>query len=226
MKNHLLFFLLAACAAAAHAAPFAITYGGATASSSHPDVPNGTPFSVTFIIDNGGTTAAGQTWTLADLTCTLWHIGSGAQRTTFIHPLSNPVLQLSHGGGAAIANAAGTGLDFMFDAGSYAIPLGQYSVSGPMGLAAPVTWNVDGMTTPLADAQGSFDAAAGPGVPTDPALWGVPIAVTGPCDDTPLNAPPPPPPGIATPVPALGLPALMLLGVGAAGLGARRLRRK
>lgn len=229
MKKICLPLLLALTAAsAAHAAPFAITYSGGSASnSSHPDVPNGTPFSVTFIVDNGGTTAAGQTWTLADLTCTLWHIGSGAQRTTFTHPLNDPAQQLSYGSGAVITNAGGTGLTFMLDAGSYAIPLGQYSVSGPADLAAPVSWNVDGNTTALADAQGSFDGAGG-GVPTDPALWSAPIRVTGPCDDTPFNAPPPPPPGpgnVAS-VPALGAPALALLCTGAAGLGAWRLRRR
>jgi hypothetical protein len=85
-----------------------------------------------------------------------------------------------------------------------------------------VSWNVNGSATAFADAQGSFDDAAG-GVPIDPQRWGRPVAVAGPCDDTPVQAPPP---GGAQPVPALGVPALALLGLGAAGLGALRLRRK
>lgn len=230
MKKLLTPLLLALCAATAQAAPFAITYSGTTASSTHPDVADGTPFSVTFIVDNGGTTAAGQQWDTSHLTCALWRIGSGAQRTTLTHPINDPITQLAYGGGAAVANAGGTALAFMFEAGAYAVPASDYTLDGPLGLGAPLTWNVNGATTPLADAQGSFDDVAGPGVPTDPALWGAPIAVTGACDDTPLNAPPPPPPPpgphSVAPVPGLGLPALALLGMGAAGLGARRLRRR
>jgi hypothetical protein len=214
---------LLAAASAAQAAPFAITYSGTVAANpSLPGVQGGEAYSVTFVMDSGGTTAAGSRWLLSDLRCAIWRFGAGGQRTTLTHPLTGSATQISYGSGAAEANAAGTALTGMFDIGIYAAPATDYTVSGPIVLGEPVSWNVNGSATAFADAQGSFDDAAG-GVPIDPQRWGRPVAVAGPCDDTPVQAPPP---GGAQPVPALGVPALALLGLGAAGLGALRLRRK
>lgn len=221
-KPALLAAALLAAASAAHAAPFAITYTGTVAASpSLTGVNAGEAYSVTFIIDNGGSSAAGQRWLLSDLRCTLWRFGQGSQRTVLTHPLTGSAGQISYGSGAAEADAAGTALTAMFDVGIYAAPAADYAVSGPIALGAPVSWNVNGLATAFADALGSFDDIAG-GVPIDPARWSRPVAVAGSCDDTPLA----PGPGQATAVPALGAPAMALLGLAAAGLGARRLRRK
>lgn len=221
-----LVFLAAALlgvASTAQAAPFAITYTGTTAANpSLPGVQGGESFSVTFVMDNGGTATAGQRWLLSNLTCAIWRFGQGSQRTTFTHPLTGSAAQISYGSGVAQANAAGTALASMFDIGVYSVPATDYTVSGPIVLGEPVSWNVNGFTTALADAQGSFDDVEG-GVPIDPQLWSRPVPVVDRCDDTPMTVPPPG--GRAQPVPALSLPALALLSLGATGLGVRRLRR-
>ena len=223
--SYILATALLTAAGAAHAAPFAITYTGTVAASpTLAGVQGGEPYSVTFVMDNGGATAPGQRWLLSELTCAIWRFGAGGQRTTFTHPLTGSAGQLAYGSGAAEANAAGTALTGMFDIGIYSAPATDYTGTGPIVLGEPVSWNVNGFTTAFADALGSFDDTEG-GVPTAPQRWSAPVAVAGACDDTPAN-PPPPGGGGVQPVPALGLPALALLGLGAAGLGARRLRRK
>lgn len=216
---------LLAAASTVHAAPFAITYTGTVAAGpSLAGVNAGERYSVTFILDNGGATAAGQRWLLSDLRCTLWRFGQGSQRTTFRQALTGSAGELAYGSGSVRANAAGTALVDMIHAGISVIPPANYTVSGPITLSGHVTWNVyddEDATAFNVHEQGSFTDILG-GVPTDPARWGRPVAVAGSCDDTPLA----PGPGQATAVPALGAPALALLGLAAAGLGARRLRRK
>lgn len=222
--------LAAACVitVTAQAAPFAVTYSGTVGSSTLPGVQSGNPYSITFIMDNGSATAAGQRWGDASLTCAIWRIGSGNQRSVFTQPLIDPIRQLSTWAGGAVANADGSALTDMFIAGSNFIPVGDYTLTGPLTLAPPVSWLVGGAATAMEDSQHDFFNHGRPASEViDPLNWGRPVAVTGPCDDTPANAPPPPPgPHSATSVPALGLPALALLGAGAAGLGALRLRRR
>lgn len=67
------------------------------------------------------------------------------------------------------------------------------------------------------------------GAPADDQRSGVRPIGPGPdigAVEAPLDVPPPPPPPVVTAVPTLGEWGLMLLGRAAAGLGARRLRRR
>lgn len=57
--------------AAAFGAPFAITYSGTMNASTIPGVNSGEAYTVTLVMDNGGATAASQTWVAGDLTCAM-----------------------------------------------------------------------------------------------------------------------------------------------------------
>lgn len=219
MKKHLLSVLLTACVAA-HAAPFATTHTGTITASTLPGAVDGEPFRFTVIFDNGGTTAAGQTWSRGDLTCVIVRVGNAGAE--FRQDLRAHVPDTLN----TFATMPDGSIDRIFSGvRNTAVQAGEYTANG-LALEDPVGWGywVTGGSNPpftvLQDRNGQRGFASN--LIHVYAAWSPPVAVTGACDDTP----PPPPPGNVQSVPALGLPALVLLGLGAAGLGAHRLRRK
>lgn len=217
---------LASASAVASAAPYAISYQGTIDDSDFPEIINGQTYTVTFVFDNGGSSANSQTWTDANLTCTIWRMNN-ARNVIFAQDLvaTPPSGSLS---GSLTTDASGA-LTAIFSAvttqttGSGGVPAGAYTTTG-ITLTAPVAWYANNANNVLFDSNGgtgarSFGDAAG-GVQMNIANWSAPQRVIGACDDTPYVAPP------ATPVPTLGEWSLALLGLAAAGLGARRLRRR
>lgn len=208
-------------ATAAQAAPFATTHTGTITASTLPGATDGEPYRFTLIFDNGGTTAAGQNWSRGDLTCVIVRVGNaGAEFRQDLRAHLADTLN-------TFATMPDGSINRIFSGvRNIAVQAGEYTANG-LALEEPVGWGywVPGNSHPfvvLQDRNGQ--RSFGSNTIDSYSAWSPPVAVTGACDDTPL--PPPPPPGNVQPVPALGLPALVVLGLGAAGLGARRLRRK
>ncbi|MEZ5607980.1 MAG: IPTL-CTERM sorting domain-containing protein [Burkholderiaceae bacterium] len=222
---------LLGASAVASAAPYAINHQGTIANSTFPEIINGQTYTVTFVFDNGGTSANSQTWSGANLTCVIWRMNNARDVSYVQNLVATPPSGLVAGSATTDASGALTGMFSSvntLDIPLGGVPAGAYTTSG-ITLTPPVGWFADGAPTIFIDSEPSggstrrFDDAAGSGVPMNIASWSAPQRVTGACDDTPYVAPPA---VTVAPVPTLGEWSLALLGLAAAGLGARRLRRR
>jgi len=221
MKRLLASLLLVAACAASHAAPFATTYTGNTAPplGSHqpfPGIITGQRYTMTLVFDNGGSTAASQTWTGAHLTCVFFHINN-ARNLVYAQDL---VAEPADVQGSTATDASGALTTVYARVESAAIPNAHYSTSGFTLAPGGASWLAAGVGQVFADNVGGFnDTSPNSGVVMTTPRWSAPQPFNGPCaaPAAPINA---------QPVPGLGLPALALLGAGAAGLGARRLRKR
>ena len=169
--------MLLAAAGSATAAPFATTYTGTVASSGFATVAAGQPYSVTLVFDNGGSTAAGQTWQAAHLTCVLWRFNMAHNAVYAQDLVAVPPTAVA---GAATTDARGA-LVGMF-AGVSMHSSTAYSAHGFAPALASVAWSINGINNPfmsLASAA-AINGAAG-GVPVDPARWSAPVPFPGPC---------------------------------------------
>ena len=183
--------VLLAASTAASAVPFAITYEGEVANSSIPGIANQS-YSLTFIFDNGGSSAASQTWQPAHLTCAIWRMNT-ARDALYLQDLT--VAPPNYNSGATTTGPSGalTGL-FTVAMDSPAAQPGQYLYAGALFNGA-VKWFADngsGGDAVLIDGIGtatphSFDDPSPPygGVQMTPARWSNPQRVMGACDDTP-----------------------------------------
>lgn len=210
----------------ARAAPHALTYTGMIESSDFPEILPGQRYSVTFIVDNGGTVARGQSWSAGDLRCTIWRMNNAGNAVLRQDLVATPPTAT----GTATTDAAGV-LTQMFTEvymPANSLPAGSYSTSG-LALVDPVQWFVRGPIPGVLYDSGSQDPvlsnrifvdASGAGISMAPTFWSAPRAVAGLCDDTPLAGP-----GGAASVPGPGMPALALLGLGALALAGLRLRK-
>ena len=212
--------VLAACASAASAAPYATTYTGVLANSA-PDgfdtVVAGQPYSVTLVFDNGGSTLVNQTWESSNLRCVLWRFNT-AQNVVYAQDL-----QASPPTGATGAEStdAGGALDGMFsEVYAQNVASSAYSASGFSPALGEVRWFINGANALLFSEGRRVDSNPA-GVPTAYTAWSAPVPFTGDC-----AAPPPATPTQPTAVPTLGHAALALMAalLGALGWGARRRR--
>jgi len=215
--KHLTIAALLACAAAnAQAAPFATTYTGEIdASSDFPGAQAGEPYSVTLVFDNGGSSAASQTWATSQITCAIWRFNT-AQDMVFTQPMAPGALASQSG--TATTDATGT-LDGFFSVLFMVAPAGSYTASGINPPMDEVRWSMNSspanpvffdFTRAIRSTQGGISLA--------PANWSAPAPFTGTCALPTAAAP------NATPVPTLGHAALALLSgvLGAAGFIRRR----
>ena len=206
--------LLLACAATpCVAAPYAITYTGQTFNSSLPGVADGEAYTLTLIVDNGGTSAASQTWGAVE--CAIWRMSGGAR--VFTQPRSDS-------GNTASAGSAVTGADGaltqMFTSADGVATLDYTATGFSPALTPPVWWVANGSTPVFYDGNSLGFGDANVGISMAPADWSAPRRVAGACDDADYT---PPTPTHTTAVPALGPAALALL---AGLLGAVGWRRK
>ncbi|GAD23278.1 IPTL-CTERM sorting domain-containing protein [Acidovorax sp. MR-S7] len=222
MKNPIFTLLSAAlltlaASATATAAPFATTYQGRVGFTTMTGVPFDTPYTVTLIMDNGGTTAGSQAWNT--VACAIWRIGG-----------TRVYIQAGPGANSAATTLADGSLWGFFSAvtgtGDGIGSASNYTATGfSPALAIPVVWQANGQAPVFTDSagQGFSDADTSTGIGMAGDLWSTPQRVTAACDDTPYAAPPSTP--NATPVPTLGHGALALLGAGLGALGLWRRRR-
>lgn len=184
--------LLITCVAA-KAAPFAITYRAFSGQSSSP-IPGIRPneiYQATFIMENGGNEARGQTWTGSQLTCAIFRINNSGNVIIKHDMASAPAGEIV----GQVATDATTRLTQVFSR-LFSGPLqaASYTASG-IALVPPLSWSML-TTSVLSDQGGSYpqtdryfiDRGTGVGLPNDPSLWSAPYRVSGPCDDTPLTA--------------------------------------
>ena len=211
--------------AGAMAAPYATTYTGTVANSGIPaEVPDGAVFTLTLVFDNGGTTAASQSWTIGQLTCGFWRWNSVA-------------VALDMGGGVArgagttTTHAAGALTGVFSDVNTNGpLAVADYGVSGlPVAPGDSIGWNADGgplvFGLMMGGGGGSFDDGSGTlagGIEMAASRWSAPQPFTGACDASAVP-PPIPPAAAATPVPTLGPWGALLL---AALLGLEAPRRR
>lgn len=70
-----------------NSAPYFITYTSTISFSGYPEIINGESYTLTFVVDNGGTTTSNQIWNAADLQCAHWSMNN-AGNVRFEHDLS------------------------------------------------------------------------------------------------------------------------------------------
>jgi len=212
----LLPLLLAGAAAPAVAAPFAITYTGQTFNSTLPGVADGEAYTLTLIVDNGGTSAASQTWGAVE--CAIWRMSGGAR--VFTQPHSTTGNTASVGSAATGPNGA---LTQMFTSADGVATLDYTATGFSPALTPPVWWVANGSTPVFYDGNSLGFGDANVGISMAPADWSAPRRVAGACDDADYT-PPTPTPTQTIAVPALGPAALALLAglLGAAGSRTRR----
>jgi hypothetical protein len=215
LKHIALATVLAASAATAMAAPFAITHDGASIGFADlPGVNAGESYQLTLIFDNGGASTSSQTWGGQHLTCVIWRFNN-ARNATYVQPI-DPGSAYFTWQGSARTNASGQ-LTVNFDM-VREDAANTFTATGLPGLAAPVAWIADSTTDPIFHnvTDNTSVSASAAGVTMNAGYWSPPARVAGACDDTAYAAPP-------APVPALGHAALALLG---ACIGALALWRK
>jgi hypothetical protein len=212
--------------AGATAAPYAITYHGTIANSGMPaDAPDGAAFTLTLVLDNGASTAAGQSWNIGQITCGFWRWRVDPARSVAVALDMTGGIAL--GAGNAKANAAGVLTAVFSDVNTGgALAFADYDTSGLPAGASSIGWYADGSAMPFgitAPWGASFDDGSGTpagGVQMAAGRWSAPQPFTGACD---ASAVPPPIPFAPNAVPTLSPWGLLLL---SALLGLAALRRK
>ncbi len=165
------------------------------------------------------------------LTCAVWRNQAGT--AVFAQNLTaTPPANVS---GTATTDASGVltgifGEIRSLTTGQGGVDGSQYTTTG-LTLVAPVAWYANSKNGVFFDSTGGTgnrairDASGG--VQMTSANWWTPFRVTNTCTATnPPTTVAAPPVTTATPVPTLGEWSLLALGLTAAGLGARRLRRR
>lgn len=217
---------LASASAIASAAPYATTYSGTIsyvglAPSQHfAEIQEGQRYTLTLVFDNGGSSANSQTWVGSHLTCAIFRFND-ASNVVFAQDL---VTGPAASSGTVVTDGAGALTSVFSLVESDPVPAGSYTATG-IALTPDVHWWANSIQNVFSDDQGGTYGRIvndpNVGIPMTIANWSAPQPFSGACD-----APPPPPPAAVTPVPTLGEWSLALLGLLAAGLGARRLRRR
>ncbi|MGB3072374.1 MAG: hypothetical protein WBC18_27770 [Ottowia sp.] len=249
--------LVRVCAAAACltlgttavAAPYWTGYRGTIQNSNIPDITNGLQYTVNFIFDNGGTSAASQTWGKAHLKCVVWRFNVNSENSEdvrfFVQDLTKPGANWN-ATGQIQTNGAGGMTSMYTQVGTYNLPGTTGAGAGRFTDLSPTPvepyWGipetaVDGAVFIAGAVAGTytdiFEDASGGTTGISTAVnrwrpveafpgWGYGPAMPG-CAGP--NDPRPPVNTVAS-VPALELPGLALLGLAAAGLGACRLRQR
>jgi hypothetical protein len=90
----------------AYAASFFATYNSTVGASTFSNVSAGNPLTITYELDNGGSSLVSQTWTAADLRFVTFDFNNGANRTVFA-PNTAPGNGLSVTTGNFVTNASG-----------------------------------------------------------------------------------------------------------------------
>ena len=210
----------------AAAAPFSISHTGTIYASNFPQIINGQPYTVTLVLDNGGATAASQSWTKPALKCAIFRMNAGGT-VAFAQDLAATNSELSVTG--SIATDGSGALTSIFSAiiDQTGPSAGTYSAAG-FAPPPPIYWYLNSNNyifyanaNAVPALQYQFGDPSG-GVAMSIAGWTNPQPFAGTCSATvPVL-----PPGGATSVPALGEWALALLSLSLAAGTMLLLRRR
>jgi len=205
------------------AAPFSVTYSDTVSAFAPPaGIVNGQLVSVQFILDNGGSSAANQTWTAADLKCAIFTFNNAQDKFVAINYSANPLVAGSStvATGSFTTNGAGQLQAGTFDWEDFRDPVPVPHVTNLAGVVTVDDWFIDRFNHVIAFNTGQlgFTNVTNDGVVTN---WSNPVSSSGTCaGGSGPPPPPPPPPAVAEPIPTLSEWALLmlsgLLAVGAA----------
>lgn len=183
-----------ACASMASAAPFETTYTGVISASTFPEIRNLERFTLTLVVDNGGTSATNQTWLGSDIRCGYWRMNN-AGNVRMAHDTSPWGINGSLG---QIETGPSGALVQMFSQ-LYVFPAVNVTTAGFTTVPiSNVRWRADGFNTVFMLGPRMFSDASG-GVQMAPAQWSAPVPSTLACD----AALPAPAAGAAVAVPTL-----------------------
>lgn len=200
-------------AGAGVAAPYAITHTGTMLTSTVPGVIGGQTYEATLVFDNGGATAASQTWNGSHLKCTIWKFNT-ARNVVFTQHHSGPVSTANGSVSTNPASALQTNFTEVENTSN-----ASYAIVGT-AMSGPVSWymnNDNGIFYRGADEIGDDTG----GVQMAPAGWSNPAPFNGDCDGVYLGTPPAP-----AAVPTLSEWAMILLGTMLAGFASLTLMRR
>ncbi len=236
----------AACLAVgttAVAASYWTEYSGTIHNSNIPGVIDGQRYTVHLIFNNGGTSTNNQTWGKAHLKCVIWRMNDDGG-VHFVQDLTAPGANWN-ADGQIQTNGAGTMTSMLDQVGTFNLPGTSGAGAGTVSNLSPAPvepyWGVPKtaagnavfISGAVADEYTDIfeDAADTAGIPTSPSDWTpvTPFEGLGFGPELPGCAGPEdplPPVNNVTAVPTLDFPALALMGMAAAGLGARRLRQR
>jgi hypothetical protein len=209
--------LLAAGPAAA--APYSIRYTGTMSTSFIPGISPSQGFDVTFVFDNGGSTAASQTWNSSHLKCTIWRFNTARNLVYTQNLVGDPP---SIATGTATTNSIGvlTG-NFTEIRDIPVTSSSSVTVSGG-SLAFNIAWFANNVPDIFADNGPGYRAAANTanGIQMAASNWTNPVPFNGDCAGTYLGTPP------VYEVPTLSQWAMILLAMLMGGAGWLALRRR
>ena len=207
---------LCALAVGAVAAPFSVKHVDTVSGASLPaGIISGQQFTVEFILDNGGSSTASQTWSAANLKLVCFTFNNAQDKSVSIDYSSTP---LTAGStvvtiGSFTTNGAGQLQPGVIDWEDDRDPIPNPHVTNLAGVTDVNAWFIDHLNSVLDvnTGQVGFTNVASDDQVTN---WSNPVASNGACSGGGVLPPPPPPPPVATsvqPVPTLGEWALLML---------------
>lgn len=212
-----------ACTTTASAAPFETTYTGIISSSTFPEIRNLERFTLTLVVDNGGASAANQTWLGSDIRCGYWRMNN-AGNVRMAHDTSPWGIN----GSIGQIDTDGSGAPVQIFSQLFVFPAVNITTAG--FTTAPISnvrWRADGFNAVFLLGPRMFSDASG-GIQMAPAQWSTLAPSTLACD----AALPAPAGGAAAAIPTLSttgtaiLASLLgLLGFFAAGRSPKSARR-
>ena len=210
--------LLLAGGAAAVAEPFEVTFTGTIAKSNYAEIRNGERFELTLVLDNGSTTAQGQTWDMSHLQCAYWRMNNAGDVR-----LAQPITLGNNVGVVGTISTDGSGALVDMMSMVYSAPVFTYTTAGfTTTLLTNVVWYAHGFNPVLMIGTRRFSEAEGNGIRMTPADWSAPRPSRRVCDAAVV---PPSPDGGPAAIPALSGGTLGLLAALLAWAGCHRLAR-
>lgn len=217
---------VAACglAVGAVAAPFSVKYSDTVFNSSVAAIPNGQQVTVEFILDNGGSSTASQSWSAANLKLVCFTFNNDPTKFASINYSGSP---LTAGPetfvlGSFTTNGSGQLQSGALDWEDFRSPFTAPNLTNIAGVTAVTDWFIDAFNHVVsfgAAGQLGFTNVTNDGQFTN---WSNPVASTGSCSGGSSG----PGPTTNTPIPTLSEWALVLLiglmlAVGAAAVRGR-----
>ncbi|WP_312807738.1 Ig domain-containing protein [Comamonas sp.] len=160
------------------AAPFATTYTGQITRSDFPEIIADQSYTITFVFDNGASSSASQTWSINNLTCTIWRFND-ARNVVFTQNLLDSPPSTADGSvntdaTGALTSMFGRVLGSEVDGGKFTtIGLSLSGVKWFANSLNRVLYNFD-------QSQGVGDLTGG--VQMAPNYWSSPEPFGGACD--------------------------------------------
>jgi len=186
MRKPIAAALLAVASLAAQAAPFAITATGTIDQSTFAEIRDGERYAVTYVFDNGGTSAQSQTWLPTDLVCVIWRMNNAADVVYRQTSFAGAIFWT----GPTTTDASGALTGVYASINNFGSAGDTYTVSG-MALSGTPYWSAygpDDASNGLRDGSRMFGQFNG--IPRGN-RWSNPVAVASACDTPPLPPGPP-----------------------------------